>query len=142
MAFKILATFVGLLATVRAWSEPNCFKSIADLKRAQVHTLWQETTADDGKPLNISVSEQNDQLYVDVVKGGETWIAGLAEICERDEKVTVRLKKGMKIGESVPTIVSMALKADPELTMKKRGPDKMRVSTLAWGGDFKGSTAQ
>lgn len=124
---NMLLSFLLSLSTMQAsaMTRENCAESLNELAtlvgNSQLNTKWQETTANDGKPLIITLSDLNDHLHLTIVKGGKPFGpgAGDAIVCERDHRGNLTATmKGQKVG------------------MNFLASNRLKVSVSLWSGQF------
>ncbi len=97
---------------------------------------WIETTADDGKPLVVKITEVSDKLFLQFVKTKEgLWAEGTADICKEDEIVASISKEQIKLGKAAHWAIKMSMKGGAKFTLKMTDK-KLKISTLGWKGDF------
>jgi len=99
---------------------------------------WSETTADDGKPLQITVSEQEGKLYMVFNKTKEgIWAEGPAQVCESEGDLKLKIiGKTIKLGQAAPWPIRWSMSDGASLGLKFKASDKLHVSTTGWSGDF------
>jgi hypothetical protein len=120
----------------------DCAKDItalrALLKDESMPLVWVETTADDGKPLVVTISELGRKLHLDFNKTKEgLWASGGADICAVDGKVIAHITKDhIRLGKAAHWVVKMSMSGGAKFTLKYSAPDKLHISTFGWKGDF------
>jgi hypothetical protein len=109
-------------------------------KFAQVLNVgWVETTADDGKPLVITVKEQNSKLYFTFDKTKEgIWAEGPAQICHEDDEMVLKVSgKDIKLGTEAPWPLRISMSGGTKLRLKFKDTENLHVSATGWSGDFR-----
>lgn len=125
-----------------SWAEDNCVTDQAGLrtlaKDPDFPATWAETTADDGKPLIIKMSTQNDKMYFvfDKTKEG-VWAEGPIEICPDKDILLVKISgKNIKVGDAAPRLVKWSMSGGATFKLKLKSKELMHVSITGWSGDF------
>ena len=99
---------------------------------------WEETTMDDGKPLVMSIVENNGSLLLEFTKTGEgLWAESLGVICKTGTDFEARFSaKQIRMGPAANWILRTALRNGGRFTLTKLGSDRLRVATSSWRGTF------
>lgn len=99
--------------------------------------LWNETTADDGKPLIVKISEENNKLFLQFVKTNEgLWAEGTADVC-RDEDIVASISKDqIKLGKAAHWAIKMSMSGGAKFKLKLLRKDCLKISTVGWSGEF------
>jgi hypothetical protein len=105
---------------------------------------WVETTADDGKPLKIQITEQSGKLYFTFDKTQDgIWAEGPAQICDEDGKLVLSVTgKNIKLGKAAPWPVRWSMGGGTNLRLNFSTADKLHVSATGWSGDFVPQTSK
>ncbi|MCM5557076.1 hypothetical protein [Pleomorphomonas sp. JP5] len=111
-----------------------CLTSVTELKAEGVKARWQETTADDGKPLTIVIADGAGGLVYSASKAGEPWLTGKATVCRSGDTTTVTLNN-TKATSHVPLVTRMVL---PSTLSAPIVNDEIRLAGGAWRGTFVG----
>jgi hypothetical protein len=125
-----------------AHAAPTCAATISELETmlgAQAFPLkWKETTMGDGKPLVMSIIENNGSLALAFTKTGEgLWAESPGEICTSGTDFEARFSgKQIRLGPAASWILRYALKQGGKFTLTRTGPDQLRIATSSWSGDF------
>lgn len=99
--------------------------------------LWRETTADDGKPLIVKISEENGKLFLQFVKTKEgPWAEGTADICKDKDIVASISKEQIRLGKAAHWVLKMSMKGGAMFTLKMIKDNVLKISTFGWSGEF------
>lgn len=99
---------------------------------------WIETTADDGKPLVLKMSNKNEKLYFvfDKTKEG-VWAEGPIEVCKSGEKLLVKISgQDIKVGSEAPRLIRWSMSGGATFRLQLKSKELMHVSITGWSGDF------
>ncbi|AGH96666.1 hypothetical protein [Pseudobdellovibrio exovorus] len=142
----LLSVFLGIfsLAIFSNAAEPikTCVRDQKGLRELlgdqNFPAEWIETTADDGKPLMLKMSDRDDRLYFIFDKTREgIWAEGLIEVCSEKDGVVVKISgQDIKLGDKAPRLIRWSMSGGAKFKLKLKEKDKMYVSTLGWSGDF------
>ena len=144
---KLILTSILCLVSVSsvavAEDAKNCANDLNDLRKIvkdpRFSLNWVETSMDDGKPLQVEISEKNNEIYLEFNKMNEgLWAAGSSEICAKDETLVAEIEKEkMEVGPAAPRILKWALGRGGTFELE-RSPDnqKLKISTTGWSGEF------
>lgn len=133
--------FFGTFASAAETTKP-CVRDQKGLRELlsdqNFPTEWIETTADDGKPLMLKMSDRDERLYFIFDKTREgIWAEGLIEVCSEKDGVVVKISgKDIKLGEKAPRLIRWSMSGGANFKLKLKQKDKMHVSTFGWSGDF------
>lgn len=107
-------------------------------KRESFPATWRETTANDGKPLVVKISERDGRLHLEFDKTKEgLWAKGTADVCAGKKSVEAAIsKKQIKLGDAAPWILRMSMKGGATFTLEQPEPGKLHIGTFGWSGDF------
>lgn len=98
---------------------------------------WIETTADDGKPLVVTISEKENKIFLEFNKTKEgLWASGTADICKDEEIVADIRKDQIKLGKAAHWVLKMSMKNGAKFTLTKLKPLVLKISTFGWKGEF------
>lgn len=99
---------------------------------------WQETTMDDGKPLVMSIVENNGSLLLGFTKTGEgLWVESSGVICKSDSGLEARFSgKQIRLGPAAGWLLRSALKNGGKFTLTKLASNQLRIATRGWSGEF------
>lgn len=99
--------------------------------------LWEETTADDGKPLIVKISELGGKLHLEFDKTKEgPWAQGTADICKDEDIVASISKEQIKLGKAAHWAIKMSMKGGAKFKLQKLKPLVLKISTFGWSGEF------
>lgn len=115
-------------------AQASCLNSVTELKAEGIKAHWLETTADDGKPLKIVISDGSNGLVYSASKAGKPWLAGKASFCRSGDTTVVTLNN-TKVTEHVPLVTRMAL---PDTLSAPIVNDEIKLAGGAWRGTFVG----
>jgi hypothetical protein len=130
--FKLLVCLLILSEPTLAQAE--CLRTVRDIKANGVKAKWQETTANDGKPLMISITNGAKGLVYSASKAGEPWLTGNVSVCRSGGATEITLKN-TKATSNVPMIARMAL---PSTQSAHIVNDQIKLGGGGWGGTFVG----
>lgn len=122
--------------------DPTCVKDLAGIRMlfndTSMPIQWDETTANDGKPLLVDIGEKDGRLFLQFIKTKEgLWAEGTAKVCKGQDGITAEItKKDIKLGEAAPWILRMSMKGGATFKLLREKADKLHISTFGWGGDF------
>ena len=98
---------------------------------------WNETTADDGKPLVVKITEEKNKLFLQFVKTKEgLWAEGTADICKDEEIVASISKDQIKLGKAAHWVIRMSMKGGAKFKLQLLKKDVLKISTIGWIGEF------
>lgn len=99
---------------------------------------WEEITMDDGKPLVMTIVENNGSLFLEFTKTGEgLWASSRGVICKTGTDFEARFSgKQIRLGPAANWILRSALGNGGKFTLTKLGPDQLRIATSSWSGLF------
>lgn len=115
-------------------AEAACLNSVSEIKANGIKANWLETTADDGKPLKIVISDGANGLVYSASKAGKPWLAGEASFCRSGDMTTVTLNN-TKVTENVPMVTRMAL---PSKLSAPIVDGQIKLVGGVWRGTFVG----
>jgi hypothetical protein len=116
-------------------AQAECLKTVSDIKANSVKARWQETTANDGKPLMISISDGAKGLVYSASKAGVPWLTGNVSVCRLSGSVTEITLKNTKATSNVPMLARLAL---PSTQTAQIVNDQIKLGGGGWGGTFVG----
>lgn len=119
----------------------DCATDITSFRKlfsdANYPLVWEETTADDGKPLIVTISEKDGKLFLEFDKTREgLWASGTADICKEEEIVADISKEKIKLGKAAHWVLKMSMKDGAKFTLTKLKPLVLKISTFGWKGEF------
>lgn len=141
---KYLLYFLPLLLPLNseAHASQTCAATVSELGVMfgnQTFPLkWEETTMDDGKPLVMSIIENNGSILLEFTKTGEgLWAESLGVICKTGTDFEARFSaKQIRLGPAANWILRNALRNGGKFTLTKLGSDQLRIATSSWRGTF------
>ena len=93
---------------------------------------------DDGKPLVVSISEQNAALSVEFIKTTKGLWANISSvICQTDKDLEIRFTaEQIHFGPAASWVLRYTLSNGGKFTLTKIGDKQLRVATTGWSGIF------
>ncbi len=132
LKFKLLVCLFILGGSTIA--QAACLGSVSEIKANGVKASWQETTANDGKPLTIVITDGASGLVYSASKAGKLWLTGEASVCLSENATKITLSHTKATG-NVPMLARMALPSTQSAYIVN---DQIKLSGAAWGGTFVG----
>jgi hypothetical protein len=130
--FKLLICLLILSESTVA--QAKCLRTVSELKAHNVKARWQETTANDGKPLRISITDGANGLVYSAKKAGVLWLTGHVSVCPSGGSTEITLKN-TRATSHVPMLARMGL---PSTQSAKIVNDRIKLGGGGWGGTFIG----
>jgi hypothetical protein len=130
--FKLLICLLILSESTLA--QAKCLRTVSELKAHHVKARWQETTANDGKPLRISITDGANGLVYSAKKAGVLWLTGNVSVCLSGRATEITLKN-TKATSHVPMLARLAL---PSTQSGQIVNDQINLGSGGWGGTFIG----
>lgn len=129
--------FAALLLTASASVFAVCATSVAELDNIYngFSPTWIETTANDGKPLHLTISNAGNSLHLVFTKGGKPWARGNGSICGAGTSFSVRIP-AVTWGEAAPRFVRGNRSANFAVRVNA-ATNRIRVSQGGWSGTFR-----
>lgn len=115
-------------------AQAACLSSVSEIKANGIKASWQETTANDGKPLIIVITDGGSGLVYSASKAGQPWLSGEAAVCRSGNATKITLSNTKATG-NVPMITRMAL---PSTLSANIVNDQIKLAGGAWSGTFVG----
>jgi hypothetical protein len=139
-----LSTVLTLLLPLssQAQGSEKCVSTIEEVKNLfddQAFSLkWQETTMDDGKPLIVSIAENNGVASVAFVKSTKgLWADIRGVICKTDKAMEIRFTADqIHFGPAASWVLRYALGNGGKFTLNRIGAKQLQVATTGWSGMF------
>jgi len=100
---------------------------------------WEETTMDDGKPLVVSILENNGHLFLEFIKTREgLWAESAGVICKTGTDLESRFTgEQIRLGPSANWFLRLALKDGGIFQLTRIGAGgQLRIATRGWSGLF------
>jgi hypothetical protein len=103
---------------------------------------WEETTMNDGKPLLMSIVQNNGALFLEFTKTGEgLWAESPGVICRSGADLEARFSgKQIRLGSAASWMLRYALRNGGKFTLTQLGPAQLRIATSSWSGVFSPTT--
>ena len=144
MRRKYILFYLPLLLSLNgeAHASPTCAATVGELGLMlgnQIFPLkWEETTMDDGKPLVMSIVENNGSLFMEFTKTGEgLWAESRGVICKTGTDFEAWFTgEQIRLGPAAGWILRHALKNGGRFKLTKLGSDQLRIATSSWSGIF------
>jgi hypothetical protein len=130
--FKFLIGF--LVLSVPTLAQADCFKTVREVRANKVKIRWQETTANDGKPMTISIANGAGGLVYSAQKAGQLWLSGDISVCRSGGGIAVTLKD-TKTTANVPMFARMAF---PHTQSAQIVSNQIKLAGGGWSGAFVG----
>lgn len=132
-----------LLSWPAAAQEPQaCARTIVELRRLlgdpAFPLKWEETGMDDGKPLVVSMRENNGALFLEFVKTQEgLWAESAGEVCPAGADFETRFTaEQIRLGPAAGWALRYALGGGGKFTLTQLGADRLRIAASGWSGVF------
>ena len=87
-----------LILSKSTLAQAKCLRTVSELKAHNVKARWQETTANDGKPLSISITDGANGLVYSAKKAGVLWLTGHVSVCPSGGATEITLKNTRATG--------------------------------------------
>src|SRR6516162_169214 len=130
--FKLL--FCLLILSESTLAQAKCLRTISELKAHNVKERWHETTANDGKPLTITITDGAHGLHDSAKKAGALWLTGHVSVCLSGDAKEITLSN-TKATNEVPMLARLAL---PSKQSARIVNDRIKLGGAGWGGTFIG----
>jgi hypothetical protein len=133
--------FFLIFLITNLWAK-TCSQDISSFRRLlgdETYPLhWEETTADDEKPLNVKITEEKGKLFLEFVKTKEgLWASGTADICLEEGDIFAAIsKEQIKLGKAAHWAIKMSMSNGAKFKLIKLKPLVLKISTLGWSGEF------
>lgn len=135
-----LTLFLVIINEVHA--SQTCATTISELRIMlgdQAFPLkWEETSMSDGKPLQVSILEKNENLFLEFTKAREgLWMESTALICKTGTRIEARFTETqIRFGSASTWLLRQALSGGGKLTLVMLDDHKLQISTRGWNGNF------
>ena len=130
--FKLLICLLILGDSTLA--QAQCLKTVGEIKANNLKARWVETTANDGKPLAISITDGANGLLYSAKKAGALWLTGNVSVCRSSGATEITLSNTRATNE-VPMLARLAL---PSTQAAQIVNDRIELGGGGWGGTFIG----
>jgi hypothetical protein len=104
------------------------------MKAHNVKTRWQETTANDGKPMIISITDGASGLVYSGKKAGVPWLSGDISVCRVGSAIDITLKN-TRATSHVPRLARLGL---PHTQSAHIVGNQLKLAGRGWHGTFVG----
>jgi hypothetical protein len=137
-SLKTILFFVLALNTTAAFAD--CADKFSELKavvgKSKCPPLsWVETGADDGKPMNIKMTD--NPLKIEISKGGKVWIHSKFQICNESDKLILKFtEKPTLVNADVLPLANSAMKKGAELPVTMTLTNMTLRANMFWTGHF------
>jgi hypothetical protein len=130
--FKLL--FCLLILSDSTLAQAKCLRTVGEIKANNVKARWHETTANDGKPMTISITNGTHGLLYSAKKAGVLWLTGNVSVCLSGGATEITLSN-TKATSHVPMLARLAL---PSRQSAKIVNDRIKLGGAGWSGTFVG----
>jgi hypothetical protein len=131
---NLAARLCSLVLCLPTLAHADCFKSVSELKADDVRTSWRETTANDGKPIIISIADGGNGLVYSGAKAGTPWLSGNVAVCRVGGATSITLKN-TRATSYVPMLARMGL---PSTQSAQIVGNQIRLAGGGWSRTFVG----
>jgi len=114
--------------------QAKCLRTVSEIKANKVKARWLETTANDGKPLTISITDGTNGLFYSAQKAGELWLTGNVSVCLSGGATEITLSNTQATSK-VPMLAGLALPSSQSAQIVN---DRIQLGGGGWGGTFVG----
>lgn len=99
---------------------------------------WEETTMVDGKPLVVSIRENNGYLFLEFIKTREgLWAESAGVICKTGTDTETQFTgKHIRLGPAANWVLRYALGNGSKFTLTRIGASQLQIATSGWSGVF------
>ena len=145
MSRKYCFLFLSMLLSLNceAQESQTCATTISELRVMlgdQTFPLkWEETTMDDGKPLEVSILENNGYLFLEFIKTREgLWAESAGVICKTGTDIETRFTgEQIRLGPAANWFLRHALGNGGKFILTRIGAGgQLRIATSGWSGIF------
>ena len=130
--FKLLICLLILSDSTLA--QAKCLRTVSEIKAHNVKARWHETTANDGKPLTITITNGPHGLHYSAKKAGVLWLTGNVSVCLSGGATEITLSN-TRATSNVPMLARLAL---PSTQSAQIVNDRIKLGGGGWGGTFIG----
>ena len=130
--FKLL--FCLLILCESTLAQAKCLRTVSEIKANNVKARWHETTANDGKPLTITITDGAHGLGYSAKKAGVLWLTGHVSVCLSGDAKEITLSN-TKATSEVPMLAKLALPSKQSAPIVN---DRIKLGGAGWGGTFVG----
>jgi hypothetical protein len=144
MRLKYFLFFLPVLLSLNgeAHGSQTCAATISELRVMlgdQTFPLkWEETSMDDGKPMVVSILENNGYLFLEFIKTREgLWAESAGVICKTGKDFETRFTgEQIRMGPAANWVLRSALGNGGKFTLTRIGSEQLRIATSGWSGIF------
>lgn len=99
---------------------------------------WEETTMNDGKPLLVTIRENQGALFLEFIKTKEgLWAQSVGVICKNGEDLEFQFSGAqILVGPAANWVLRHALSNGGKFTLKQLDSGQLKISTTGWNGVF------
>lgn len=136
-AFSLL-----LSTTALAHDVSNCAASVKDLRNLMgdpaFSNRWVEVSMDDGKPMTVSVTDQNGLLHFQFDKADEgIWAEISGVICKYGPDLEARLsREQITVGPAAHWVFALAVANGAAFMVRRRSSSQLKIDLQGWSGYF------
>lgn len=130
--FKLLICLLILNDSTLA--QAQCLRTVSEIKANNVKARWLETTANDGKPLTISITDGANGLLYSAKKAGALWLTGDVSVCLSRGATKITLSNTRATSEA-PMLAGLAL---PSMQSAQIVNGRIELGGGGWRGTFIG----
>jgi hypothetical protein len=116
------------------FAQAKCLRTVSEIKANNLEGRWRETTANDGKPLTISIADGAHGLLYSAKKAGVLWLTGNVSVCLSGGATEITLSNTHATSK-VPMLARLAL---PSAQSAQIVNDRVKLGGAGWGGTFIG----
>jgi len=100
--------------------------------------IWEETTMNDHKPLQVSILEKDGNLWLEFIKTGEgLWVQSTGVICRVGDSFETHFgPEQIRLGPAANWVLRLAMTTGGKFTLTRLSSDKLRIKGGGWSGTF------
>jgi hypothetical protein len=144
MHYKYLLLWLPLLLppSGQAQETRRCAASIGELKLMlgdQTFPLrWEESTMRDGKPLMVSILEENNSLLLQFIKDKEgLWAESRGVICQAGSELGIEFtREQIRFGPAANWVLKVAMGNGGKFVLNRVDAGQLQITTSGWQGVF------
>lgn len=144
MRRKYLLPLLPLLLSLHspAHASETCAATIGELKvmlgDPAFPLQWEETSMEDGKPLQVSILEKKGALFLKFIKTREgLWAESVGVMCTTGADLEIRFtKEQIRMGPAANWLLRTALGNGGKFTLTRLGSEQLRIAANGWDGIF------
>jgi hypothetical protein len=123
-----------LILSYSTLAQAKCLRTVSEIRANNVKAIWQETTANDGKPLTISITDGAHGLLYSAKKAGVLWLTGDVSVCLSGGATEITLSN-TQTTSNVPMLARLAL---PSTQSAQIVNNQIKLEGGGWRGTFIG----